>query len=79
MWYGFSLALRTYLVKQFVLRLDLFAVLSANVSWSCNSWYHLWLLIMLPRFRQVHKMHWIAETASLLPTAFVLGFLFLHA
>lgn len=71
------LAMCAYLVKQFLLGLDSFTVLSTNVSWSFSSWYHLWLLIMHQKFRQVHKMHWIAETASLLPT-FVLGFLSQH-
>lgn len=65
-----------YLVKQFILGLDFFAVLSTNVSWSFSSWYHLWLLIMHQKSRQVHKMHPIAETVSLLPQHLYCNFCF---
>lgn len=51
MCHGFFLAMYVYLVKQFILGLDFFAVLCTNASWRFNSWYHLWLLIMHQKFR----------------------------
>ena len=64
-WHGFFLAMCGYLINQFRLGLDFFAVLCINLSWSFGSRYNLWLLIMHEKFRQVYIMHPVGETMHL--------------